>query len=86
MHTSLILGGHLFVMGGLIGTREYQSSIECQNIAEYSTWHTLVEGSQLVKRGYASVAAVSATKLIVFGGVSGGDIINTGYIFDIKTL
>ena len=49
-HASLILNGHLFVMGGNNGPRDHLSSIECIGIAESCAWNTLLEGNQLVKR------------------------------------
>ena len=48
-------------------------------------WTTLVESNQHVERSSASVAAVSATKIIVFGGITiAGFCKNDGYLFDIS--
>ena len=70
-------------MGGVITAGDSSSSIECLGIAEYSSWQTLIEGSQLVERNLAVVAAVSATKLMVFGGTSEVDD-NSGYILTLR--
>ena len=47
------------------------------------SWSTLIRSNQHVENKCAAVAAVSATKIIVFGGCNSANFIkNDGYIFD----
>ena len=86
-HASLILNGHLYVLGGRTNAIHHSGSIECLSISRQSNWHILLEGSQLVQRATnASVVAISATKLMVFGGYCKDGFFNTGYIFDLISL
>ena len=78
-----MLGDYLFTLGGMVNTTERASSVESLNLQSMQFWSTIVESNQHVERRFAAIAAITATKIIVFGGYeSSGQSSNDGYIFD----
>ena len=78
-----MLGDYLFTLGGMVNTTKWASSIESLNLQSMQSWSTIVESNQHVERRNAAIAAITATKIIVFGGyASSGHRSNDGYIFD----
>ena len=67
-HSSIILDSHLFVFGGHYGAIQKTGSIESLDLRIKSVWKTLVTGNKFATRQCNCVVAVSATKLLVYGG------------------
>ena len=76
-HSSIVIAGYLYVMGGckdgLIG------SIECYRIGSSFPWTVIVESSELVKRQYSAMTAISSNRIAVYGGYYAQAF---GYVFD----
>ena len=83
-HSSIILNNCLFVIGGYIEFHTLLGSIECLSLHGNSAFRTLIHGTLQVKRIQASVVAISAKKLFIFGG-SSEEYKSAGYEFDITT-
>ena len=82
-HSSVALDNRLFVMGGVISNHAYAGSIEFlvrSSVAD--GWQTVVEHNDLIKRSFTGVAAISASKMVIFGGQNQGRFFNDGYTFD----
>ena len=68
-HASIVLGDNLFAFGGRINASDYAGSIEILNLLKRRTWSMLIEYDEIVQSDLAAVAAISANKIIVFGGL-----------------
>ena len=68
-HASIVLGDNLFAFGGMINESDYVGSIEMLNLLTKLAWTVLIEHDEKVQRTSAAVAAISANKIIVYGGL-----------------
>ena len=73
----------MFVFGGNINARDLAGSIEILNLLTRFAWSMLIEYDETVRRNSAAVAAISANKIIVFGGLVNRKFTYDGYLLDI---